>query len=180
MPCYDAPMRRRIACLLTFAALFTAACGGDDDAGDPTDGTGPTASEATGATGSAEIAQFTVVVQDVEGGNTLSFAGVSCEGIDGPYDVTIAVQGNFTGESTATFAFDEEGAGTMEWSMDASGADGTATLSGTYAVEISPVQETQVIIFSGVTMVEGPSGHREIDVTTEDVPVEEGTGACEQ
>jgi hypothetical protein len=171
-------MRSRIACLLALLTLFAAACGGDDEGG-ATGGTDSTGSAPTGATGSAEIARFTVVVQDPEGGNTLSFSGVSCEGIDGPYDVTIAVQGNFTGETTATFELDGAGTSTMQWSMDATGAEGDATLSGSYAVETSPV-ETELFLFSGVTRVEGPAGDREFDVGTIDVPVEQGTGACDQ
>jgi len=168
-------MRIRLAGLLAILALLSAGCGGDDDVSGATPATG---SETTGASGAAEIARFAVVVQDVEGGNTLSFSGESCEGIDGPYEVIIAVQGNATGQTTASFEFDEQGASTLDWSLDATGADGTATLSGSYAVAISPVQESQVLVFTGVTTVEGPSGNRTFDVTTDDVTVDEGTGAC--
>ncbi len=173
-------MRIRLAALLLCSGLLLVACGGDD-AGGPTGATPATgATGATGASGSVQIAQFAVVVQDVEGGNTLSFAGVSCDGVDGPYDVKIALQGTLTGETTAGFSFGDQTTTTMEWSMDATGPDGDAKLSGTYQVQISPIQDSQVLVFTGVTKVESASGDRSFDVTTDDVQVTEGTGVCEQ
>ena len=172
-------MRTRIVGPVVILALLMAACGGDE-AGGTSGTTGATSSTgATGATGSAEIAAFTVVVQDPQGGNTLSFSGESCDGFDGPYTVTIAAEGNVTGETTATFSVDESGASTMDWSMDVSGADGQGTLSGSYAIQISPVQDSQVLVFTGITTAEGPSGTRTFDVATDDVQVQEGTGACD-
>jgi hypothetical protein len=152
--------------------LLLAACGGGDVGG----ATGST--PATGASGSAQIAQFAVVVQDVDGGNTLSFAGRSCDGEDGPYDVTIALEGNLTGQTTAGFSFGDQTTTTMQWSLDATGSQGDATLSGTYQVQISPIQDSQVLVFSGLTKVEGPSGDRSFNVTTDDVQVNVGTGTC--
>lgn len=174
-------MRLRVVGPLLALALVGAACGGGGSTGAATGTTGSatgTTGAATGTTVSTTVAKFTVVVQDVDGGNTLSFSGVSCDGIDGPYDVTIAVQGNVTGESAATFTFDATGASTMNWSMDVTGSAGTGTLSGAYTVTISPVQDSQVIVFKGVTTAKGPDGTRTFDVQTDDVPVDEGTGAC--
>jgi hypothetical protein len=165
-------MRLRLIALLLGSTLLLAACGGDDGGG----ATGST--PATGSSGSAQIAQFAVVVQDVEGGNTLSFAGRSCDGEGGPYDVTIALEGNLTGQTTAGFSFGDQTTTTMEWSLDATGAEGDATLSGTYQVQISPVQDSQVLVFTGPTKVEGPSGERSFNVTTENVQVNIGTGTC--
>jgi hypothetical protein len=161
-------MMARLLGTLLVSALLLAACGGDEGG----------ATGSTGASGSAQIAQFAVVVQDVDGGNTLSFSGRSCDGTDGPYDVTIALQGNLTGQTTAGFSFGDQTTTTMQWSLDATGSDGDATLSGTYNVEISPIQDSQVLVFSGLTKVEGPSGNRSFNVTTDDVQVSEGTGTC--
>jgi hypothetical protein len=167
--------------LLATLVLVAAGCGGDDGGGSTgATGTGATGAGATGASGSASVARFAVVVQDVDGGNTLSFSGVSCDGLGGPYDVTIAVAGNATGTSTATFTFDDGGTARMQWSLNATGAAGEATVSGDYRVEMSPLQDSQVIVFTGPTSVEEPDGSRSFNVTTDDVPVAEGTGTCDQ
>jgi hypothetical protein len=159
-------MKARVLGSLLISALLLAGCGGDEGGG------------ATGSSGSAQIAQFAVVVQDVDGGNTLSFAGRSCDGEDGPYDVTIALEGSLSGQTTAGFSFGDQTTTTMEWSLDATGSDGDATLSGTYQVEISPIQGSQVLVFRGPTKVVGPSGERSFNVTTKNVQVNIGTGTC--
>jgi len=168
-------MRARLLVPLACAVFLAAACGGDDDAGG---GTGPTGSGPTGTTGSAEIARFTATVQDAEGGNTLSFSGTSCDGIQGPYEVMIAVQGNVTGETTATLSFVEGETSTMQWSMDVTGAEGEGTLAGEYDVELSPLEGAQIILFTGTTTAEGPSGTRSFETESGNLPVQTGTGTC--
>lgn len=168
-------MRARLLVLLACAVLLAAACGGDDDAGA---GTGPTGSGPTGTTGSAEIARFTATVQDTDGGNILSFSGTSCEGILGPYEVLIAVQGNATGETTTTLSFVEGETTTMTYSMAVTGADGEGTISGEYEAQLSPLQGTQIILFTGTTTAEGPSGTRSFETESGNLPVQSGTGAC--
>jgi len=167
-------MRPRSLLLLACAMALVAACGGDDAGGD----TGATGSGPTGATGSADIARFTATVQDTEGGNTLSFSGTSCDGILGPYEVLIAVQGNATGETTTTLSFTEGETTTMTYRVDVTGADGEGSISGEYEVELSPLEGTQIILFTGSTTAEGPSGTRSFETDTGNLPVQTGTGAC--
>jgi len=161
-------MRTRIGLLLIALLLAATACGGDD-----TDG-GTTGTTGTG--GSDELASFSAVVQDTEGGNTLSLNGLSCDGLEGPYEITVAAQGNITGRTTSTLAL-TDGKGTLEFSMDVSGAD-EGTISGTYAVQLSPLQGAGVFVFTGATTVETGAGTREFQAKTGDIPVTVGTGTC--
>lgn len=165
----------RIIVLVLAVALSAAACGGDDTSDGGT--TGGTGTGATGATGSVELGKFTTAVQDAEGDSMLSFSGISCDGLAGPYVVTIAVEGNLSGETTATLDFTDGSTGILEWSMEVSGAE-EGTLSGRYAAELSPLQDVGIIVFSGVTTAESVSGTRTFDVETGDVPVDVGTGTC--
>jgi hypothetical protein len=137
-------MKTRIGLLLIALLLTAAACGDDTEGG--TTGT-------TGGGGSDELASFTAVVQDTEGGNTLSLNGLSCDGLEGPYEVTVAAQGNVTGETTSSLEL-ADGKGTLEFSLDVTGAE-EGTISGTYAVELSPLQDASVFVFTGATSVEG-------------------------
>jgi hypothetical protein len=158
--------------ILLVLAIAVAACGDEDGtAGGTTGSTG-----ATGATGSTELGKFTTGVHDAEGDNLLSFSGISCDGLNGPFVVTIAVQGTLSGETTATLEL-VDGAGTLTWSMDVTGAQ-EGTLSGVYDAELSPIQDTGILVFSGVTKVETADGIRTFDVDTGDVSVDVGTGVC--
>jgi hypothetical protein len=158
------PMKARMFLVVLVLAVAAAACGGDESADE-------------GVTGSDELGSFTVVVQDPEGGNTLSFSGISCDGLSGPFEVTIAVEGGLSGETTATLELPDGSTGTLDWSMEVTGAE-EGTLSGVYSAEISPLQDADMIVFRGVTKAETASGTRTFDVETADVPVDVGTGAC--
>jgi len=160
-------MKARMLLPLLVFVLAAAACGGDEG----------TDEGATAATGSDQLGSFTSVVQDTEGGNTLSFAGISCDGLGGPYEVTIAVTGNLSGETTATLELPDGSTGNLDWSMQVTGAE-EGTLSGVYAAEVSPLQDSDVIVFRGVTTAESASGTRTFDVETADVPVDVGAGTC--
>jgi len=161
----------RIIVLVLAVALSATACGGDDT----TDG-GTTGGTETGTTGTDELASFTAVVQDAEGGNTLSLNGLSCNGLEGPYEITVAAQGSVTGETRSTLEL-TDGKGTLEFSMDITGAE-EGTISGTYAVELSPLQGVSVFVFTGATSVETGTGTREFQARTGDIPVTVGTGTC--
>jgi hypothetical protein len=167
-------MRTRIGLLLITLVLVAVACGGDDADGGGTTGTSATGT--TGSTGTDELASFTAVVQDTEGGNTLSINGVSCDGLEGPYEVTVAAQGNVTGQTTSTLEL-IDGTGTLEFSMDVTGAE-QATVSAVYDVQLSPLQDVSVFVFTGATTVESAGGGREFQVKTGDIPITVGTGAC--
>lgn len=158
-------MRMRAWLLLLVIPLTLVACG--DDTGGTTGSTGG---------GSDELASFTAVAQDTDSGITVSIKGLSCNSLDGPYDVTIAAQGNATGETKATLEL-TNGKGTLDWSMDVTGA-AEGTLSGKYAVELSPLQDTGVLLVTGVTTVETGSDVQTIPVSVRDVPVSVGTGVC--
>ena len=160
-------MRTRIGLLITVLLLAAAACGDDTDGG---------TTGSTGSSGTDELASFTAVVQDTEGGNTLSLNGLSCDGLEGPYEITVAAQGNVTGQTTSTLEL-TDGKGTLEFSMDVTGAE-EATISGTYAVQLSPLQDVSVFVFTGTTTVESASGGREFQAKTGDIPITLGTGTC--
>jgi hypothetical protein len=165
-------MRIRVVIPLIALALSAAACGGGNDTGGTTGSTG-----GTGASGSATIAKFTTVAQDAEGGNTLSASGVSCDGLTGPYTVTFAVQGNLSGQATATLTLVNGSKGTLKFSMPVTGAE-SGTLSGQYKVELSPLANSGTMLVTGVTTVESSSGMRTFPVSMKDIPVNVGTGAC--
>lgn len=158
-------MRRHLAFVLLALLLSAASCGGDD---------GGDATGSTGATGTDEIARFTAAVNDPDGGNTLSLSGVSCDGLNATYEVTIAVQGNLTGETVSPLDL-VDGSGTLEWSMDVTGAE-EGTLSGEYVAELS--EEASVLLFTGTTSARTASGDRSFQVRAGDIPITLAVGAC--
>jgi hypothetical protein len=91
--------------------------------------------------------------------------------------VTIALQGNSSGETTSTLELPNGSTGTLEWSMDVTGAE-AGTLSGTYSVELSPLASSGTLVVNGVTTAASDSGTRTFRVSLKDIPVSVGTGVC--
>jgi len=163
-------MRARTSVLLFGIAMAAAACGGSKDTGGATGGS-DTARD-------SDIATFTTAVKDPVGGGTISIRGVSCEGLRGPYLVTIAVKGNLSGETTATLPIHGGStAGTLRWSMEVTGAE-TGTMSGRYKVLMSALTDPSTLVLRGQTIVGSASGARTFSVASRDVPMEVHKSVC--
>jgi hypothetical protein len=165
-----AGMSPRLGILLLAAAMLVVGCRGSNDPGEPTGG--------TSVNPEAELATFTTFVRDAGEGVTIRLAGVSCDGLRGPYLVTIAVRGNLTGRTIAALPIHAGStAGLLDWSAEVTGAR-TGTMSGRYHAKLSGLTGPATVALRGRTTLESQAGVRSHHSAARQVPVELDTGAC--
>jgi len=160
-------MNVRIRTALIAAVILVPACGAQEDTGGP----GP-----TNETGPAEIAAFTMLVRDTETDSTFSFEGVSCDGLSGPYVVTITLEGDSDGATTAPLPLHGGIAGTLRWSMEVAGTE-TGTVTGRLQVKLSLLGDSGTMVVRGFITPDDGSGRR-LRVMERDIPVRVATGTC--
>ena len=163
-------MRARVGVLLFAIAMLAAACGGGDEASAPTEG--------AGATRETDIARFTTAVKGRGADGRISINGVSCDGLPGPYLVTVAVRGNLSGKTIATLPIHAGStAGTLKWSMEVTGAE-AGTMSGHYHAKMSGLVDPSTLVLRGRTTIHDASGTRTFMVEARDIQIEADTGPC--